>query len=120
MENQNRTPVDFKTLDSVTVSLRRPSKWYMYVVKRVLREKNSVDIKARPDAASQVIRVAEALKRLGYVEYCSYKTESKINEDSVVSRFLVVNVKKTADFDKLFDEREKERDAQMKENDTKQ
>jgi len=74
------------------------------IVKRVLKEKNTVDIKARPSAAAQVVRVAEALKRLGYVTYVKYYTTSVITNDNL-QRFIVVTVQKTKDFDKLYDER---------------
>ena len=103
-----RKEVDYSTLTSVNVSFRRPAKWYMYVVKRVLKTKDTVDIKARPSAAAQVVRVCEALKRLGYVSYIKYYTTSTILE-GVLQRFIVVNVKKTSQFDKLYDEREVER-----------
>lgn len=108
MEQTKRQEVDYSTLDKVNVSFRRPAKWYMYVVKRVLKHKQSVDIRARPSAAAQVVRVCEALKRLGYVTYSNYYTTS-IVDGQVLQRFLVVNVKKTKDFDKLYDERETER-----------
>ena len=126
--NQTKTPtdkperkeVDYATLDSVNVSFRRPAKWYMYVVKRVLKTKDQVEIKARPSAAAQVVRVCEALKRLGYVSYVKYFTQSVIVE-SVLQRFLVVEVKKTKDFDKLYDAREEERkkNLETKEAETK-
>jgi hypothetical protein len=105
---QKRQEVDYATLDKVNVSFRRPAKWYMYVVKRVLKTKNTLDIRARPSAAAQVVRVCEALKRLGYVTYTNYYTTS-IVEGEVLQRFLVVNVKKTKEFDKLYDDREVER-----------
>ena len=110
MEGQTkRQEVDYATLDKVNVSFRRPAKWYMYVVKRVLKHKSTVDIRARPSAAAQVVRVCEALKRLGYISYVNYYTTSDCSDKNVLQRFLVVNVKKTSNFDKLYDERETER-----------
>lgn len=109
MSTENkRQEVDYSTLDKVNISFKRPAKWYMYVVKRVLKTKEKVDIRARPSAAAQVVRVCEALKRLGYVTYNNYYTHSVI-DGSVLQRFLVVSVKKTPGFDKLYDEREVER-----------
>ena len=110
-QGANATPkveTDYSKLDAVNLSFRRPAKWYMYVVKRVLKEKATVDIKARPSAAAQVVRVAEALKRLGYVTYVKYYTTTTI-VNGALQRFIVVNVKKTAEFDKLYDAREEER-----------
>ena len=103
-----KVETDYSKLDAVNLSFRRPAKWYMYVVKRVLKEKATVDIKARPSAAAQVVRVAEALKRLGYVTYVKYYTTTTI-VNGALQRFIVVNVKKTAEFDKLYDAREEER-----------
>ena len=107
-KREERTELDYSTLDKVNVSFKRPAKWYMYVAKRVLKHKDSIDIRARPAAAAQVVRVCEALKRLGYVTYKNYYTTSNI-EGSMLQRFIVVNVRKTKDFDKLYDERETER-----------
>jgi len=107
-KTEKRQEVDYATLEKVNVSFRRPAKWYMYVVKRVLKHKENIDIRARPSAAAQVVRVCEALKRLGYISYANYYTTSNIEND-VLQRFLVVNVKKTKSFDKLYDEREEER-----------
>ena len=58
-----RKVTDFTKLDTVTLSFNRPAKWYMYVVKQVLKSRESCDIRARPLGAAQVVRVAEALKR---------------------------------------------------------
>ena len=105
---QPRQETDYSKLDAVNLSFRRPAKWYMYVVKRVLKEKSQVDIRARPSAAAQVVRVAEALKRLGYVSYTRYYTTTQVVKGAL-QRFIVVNVRKTADFDRLYDAREEER-----------
>ena len=80
----------------------------MYVVKQVLQHKEQIDIRARPSAAAQVVRVAEALKRLGYITYVKYQTTTVINEGRL-QRFIIVTVKKTPNFKKLFEEREAER-----------
>lgn len=111
-QTQERKPVDFTTLDCVNLTFKRPAKWYMYAVKQVLKAKEKVDIRARPSAAAQVVRVAEALKRLGYVTYLKYQTTTVINEGRL-QRFIIVTVKRTADFNKLFDEREAERAKKM-------
>merc|ERR1712170_153017 len=103
---------DYSKLEAVNLSFRRPAKWYMYVVKRVLKERGTVDIKARPSAAAQVVRVAEALKRLGYVTYVRYYTTTVV-VDNALQRFIVVNVKKPNDFDKLYDQREEERTKKL-------
>ena len=103
-----RKQTDFSKLDTVTLSFNRPAKWYMYVVKQVLKTRDSCDIRARPLGAAQVVRVAEALKRLGYITYEKYFTSTVIDNERL-QRFITVKVKKTKDFQKLFDQREAER-----------
>ena len=103
-----RKQADYTKLDTVTLSYNRPAKWYMYVVKQVLKTRDSCDIRARPLGAAQVVRVAEALKRLGYITYEKYFTSTVIDKERL-QRFITVKVKKTNDFQKLYDQREAER-----------
>lgn len=111
-QRERRPPTDYSKLDTVTLSFKRPAKWYMYVVKSTLKEKPSVEIRARPSGASQVVRVAEALKRLGYITYEKYYTTSEVIDKDLL-RYIVVRVKKTDNFDKLFKEREEERSKRL-------
>lgn len=112
-QGQQQTPqrqeTDYSKLETVTISDRRPTRWYMYIVKRVLKERGTVDIRARPLAVAQCIRVCEGLKKLGYIDYVRYHstTLESINQNLV--RFFVVSVKKTANFEKLYAQREEER-----------
>ncbi len=103
-----RKQADYTKLDTVTLSYNRPAKWYMYIVKQVLKTRDSCDIRARPLGAAQVVRVAEALKRLGYITYEKYYTSTVIDKERL-QRFITVKVKKTKDFQKLYDQREAER-----------
>ena len=107
-KQQERKQADYSKLDTVTLSYNRPAKWYMYVVKQVLRHRDSCDIRARPLGTAQVVRVAEALKRLGYITYEKYFTSTVIDNNRL-QRFITVKVKKTKDFQKLYDQREAER-----------
>ena len=113
-----RKQTDFSKLETVTLSFNRPAKWYMYVVKQVLRTRETVDIRARPLGAAQVVRVAEALKRLGYITYVKYWTTTTVI-DGRLQRYIIVTVKKTKDFQKLYDEREAERKKNMEEQEKK-
>ena len=114
-ERTGKKQTDYSKLDVVNLSFNRPAKWYMYVVKQVLKAKKTVEIRARPSGAAQVVRVSEALKRLGYIVYKNYQTTTVIT-DGKLQRFIVVNVEKTKDFDKLFAERENERNKMIEEN----
>ena len=107
-----RKQADYTKLDTVTLSYNRPAKWYMYIVKQVLKTRDSCDIRARPLGAAQVVRVAEALKRLGYITYEKYYTSTVIDKERL-QRFITVKVKKTKDFQKLYDQREAERAKMM-------
>ena len=103
-----RPPTDYTKLETVNLSFNRPAKWYMYIVKQALQHRDTVDIRARPLGAAQVVRVAEALKRLGYITYVKYFTNTTI-DNGRLQRFITVTVKKTKDFDKLYEAREAER-----------
>ena len=107
-----RKQTDYSKLDTVTLSYNRPAKWYMYVVKQVLKTRDTWDIRARPLGAAQVVRVAEALKRLGYITYEKYFTTTVVEKERL-QRFITVKVKKTKDFQKLYDQREAERAKMM-------
>ena len=110
--NTERVETDYSKLNAVNISFNRPAKWYMYIVKRVLKEKESIEVKARPSAAAQAIRVAEALKRLGYLEISDYSTTTVVDERGL-DRFLVINVTRTNNFNQLYDKREEERKKEM-------
>ena len=107
-----RPPTDYTKLETVNLSFNRPAKWYMYIVKQALQHRDTVDIRARPLGAAQVVRVAEALKRLGYITYVKYFTTTVVT-DGRLQRYIIVTVKKTKDFQKLFDEREAERSKML-------
>ena len=103
-----REETDFSKLFAVNISFKRPAKWYMYVVKKVLKVHSTTVIKARPLAAAHAIRVVEALRRLGYLTITNCSTTT-VSDERGLDRFLVINVSRTSDFDRLFDVREEER-----------
>ena len=116
---RERKQTDYSTLESVNLSFNRPAKWYMYVVKQALKSRDKVDIKARPLGAAQVVRVAEALKRLGYITYEKYFTNTVVT-DGRLQRFITVTVKKTENFQKLYDAREEERKKMLESKEKKE
>ncbi len=103
-----RPHANYAELKEVNMTFNKPAKWYMYIVKQVLLHREQCDIKARPNGAAQVVRVAEALKRLHYFTYVKYHTKTVIDNNRL-QRFIIVTVKKTKDFQKLYDKREEER-----------
>ena len=112
LEEEGGKKTDLSKLETVNISLNRPAKWYMYVIKQVLKNRENVDVRAGPLGAAQAIRCVEALKRLGYITYSKYYTTSDIT-DGRIKKYIVIKVKKTKDFQKLFDEREAERNKMM-------
>ena len=80
----------------------------MYVIKQVLKTRGSVEIRGRVLGAAQAVRVSEALKILGYISYEKYYTTTVVN-DGILQRFIIIKVKKTENFQKLFEKGEAER-----------
>ena len=103
-----RKQADYSKLDTVTLSYSGSTKSYMYVDNQILWIRDSCDIRVRPLGAAQVIRVDEDLKRLGYITYDKYFTSTLVDKEKL-QRFITVKVKKTNDFQKLYDQREAER-----------
>ena len=116
---REKKQTDYSQLESVNLSFNRPAKWYMYVVKQALKSRETVDIKARPLGAAQVVRVAEALKRLGYITYEKYFTNTVVTEGRL-QRFITVTVKKTKNFQQLYDAREEERKKMLESKEKKE
>lgn len=113
VENLNEEKIgkeltDLSKLEHINISFSRPVKWDMYFIKLVLKTRENIDIRARPLGAAKAISIVEALKRLGYITYEKYYTETQVI-DGKLQRYFNVKVKKTKDFQKLFDEREAER-----------
>ena len=104
----DRKKADYSKLEYINISFKRPVKWYMYIVKQVLQTRENVGIRARSLGAAKAIRVAEALKFLGYITYINYYTNT-IVIDGKIERYLIINVKKTKDFQKIYNTREEER-----------
>ena len=107
-ENIEKKSTDLTKLEYINISFSIPVKWYMYFIKQVLKTTVNIKIRARPFGAGKAIRIVEALKTLGYISYEKYYTTTLII-DGKLQRYIIINVKKTNDFQKLFDERESER-----------
>ena len=80
----------------------------MNKTKDFLKENKKIKFVAHTNTANLSTRVAETLKRLGYVEFDDVKTETKIVNDTRQVR-LVITMHNTANFDKLYKENEEER-----------
>ena len=76
-------------------------------VKEYLKANKKIKIVANTNSADQASRVAETLKRLGYVEFDDIKTETVI-KNNTRQVTLVITVHNTPDFDRLYKEHEDE------------
>ena len=86
----------------------------MDLAKRFLKDNRKIKLVANTLSASQTTRVAETLKREGFVIFQDIQTQTKIINDSrVVS--LIITMEATPDFDKLYKEDEEQRKKRMEE-----
>ena len=76
--------------------------------KEFLKANKKIKIVGTTPNANQASHLAEALRRLGYIEFDDIKTETLVKNDSRQVR-LVFTVHTTPDFDKLYQEHEAER-----------
>ena len=87
---------------------------FMYQFKEFLKANKKIKIVANTLNANQAARLAETLRRLGYIEFDDVKTETVIRNDSRQVR-LIITVHVTSDFDKLYQEHEAERKEKIEE-----
>ena len=80
----------------------------MYIVKEMLLNRETVDLVAGTQGANVAIRAAEALARLHYITYADIRTETLIIDERRRTR-VVLSLKKTSEFKKLYDENEENR-----------
>ena len=81
---------------------------------------NKIKIVANTRSASQAVRLAETLKRLGYVTFDDIQTETLVREGRQTR--IAITVHKTADFDKLYKEsleKRKQREEERKKDEKK-
>lgn len=99
------TPHDAKEL---RVTANENTKRIMYLAKEFLLNNETVDIVSGTAGAPTASRACETLSRLNYVTYEDIKTETTISNDRRRTR-LVITLKKTSEFKKLYDENEANR-----------
>ena len=80
----------------------------MYLAKEFLNSNKKIKIVANTKSASQAVRLAETLKRLGYVTLEDIQTETLVREGGRQTR-IAITVKNTPDFDKLYKDSQEER-----------
>ena len=75
----------------------------MYLAKELLLTTDKINISGITNSATIVARSAEGLVRFGYVTYENVKTETIIENNRKRIRF-VITIKKTPEFEKLYNE----------------
>ena len=86
----------------------------MYLTKFFLKDNKKIKLIGKSHNASQTAHVAEALKRLGYVEFDDIKTETGVINNTRQVK-LVITMHNTPDFDKLYKENEEKRNKIIEE-----
>ena len=93
----------------------------MYLAKELLISSEKLNLIASTNSSPTATRAAETLVRLGYVTFDNIQTLTEIKNDRRVIR-LIITLKKTANFNKLYEEnqkykkeREEEREKESKE-----
>ena len=84
------------------------TKKVMYLVKELLINSDRVNIIAGTKSSSVGTRAAETLVRFGYVTYENIQTLTDVKNDRRSIR-LIITLKKTDNFDKLYKENEEQR-----------
>ena len=87
----------------------------MYLAKEFLNTNKKIKIVANTRSAREAVRLAETLKRLGYVTFDDIQTETLVREGRQTR--IAITVHNTPDFDKLYKESLEER--KKKEEETK-
>ena len=79
----------------------------MYLAKEFLNTNKKIKIVANTRSAREAVRLAETLKRLGYVTFDDIQTETLVREGRQTR--IAITVHNTPDFDKLYKESLEER-----------
>ena len=82
------------------------SKRVMYNAKVLLAQHDNIELVAGTGGSPVAVRAAESLVRLGYVIYDSIKTDTILSTSGRRRTKLSIKLKKTPDYQKLFDENE--------------
>ena len=90
------------------------AKRVMYLVKEILKSSDKINIIANTNSSPIGTRAAETLARLGYVTFENVQTLTEVKNDRRSIR-LIITLKKTANFEKLYKENEQERKKKQEE-----
>lgn len=80
----------------------------MYFAKELLRNSEKINIISGTNSAGVAAIAAETLFRLGYITYENIRTETVVDHDRRRIRYVIA-IKKTSNFEKLYQENEENR-----------
>ena len=98
------------------------TKKVMYFVKEILKSNDRINMIAGTNSSPVATRAAETLVRFGYVTFDNIRTLTEIKNNRRTIR-LIITLKKTGNFDKLYKENEEQRkkkQAEREENNQKE
>ena len=84
------------------------AKKVMYYVKEILLSTEKINIVSGTKSSAVATRAAETLVRLGYVTFDNVQTLTEVRNDRRNIR-LIITLKKTSNFQKLYKENEEEK-----------
>ncbi len=84
------------------------AKRIMYLAKEFLMNNDKIEVASNTNTAVVASRAAESLVRLNYATYENIRTETTVANDRRRTR-LVITLKKTSEFNKLYEENEANR-----------
>ena len=106
INTQNYAPNTEQSSNELKVSPIDNSKRVMYNAKILLGKNDSIELVAGTGGSPVAVRAAESLVRLGYVTYESIKTDTILSSTGRRRTKLSIKLKKTIDYQKLFEENE--------------
>ncbi len=77
----------------------------IFLAKEILNSNEKIELIASTGSAPAATRAADNLVRLGYVTFENIQTSTEIHEGRRIK--LIITLKKTANFQKLYDENQK-------------
>ena len=80
----------------------------IYLTKELLLSSEQINLVASTSSAATASRAAETLVRLGYVTYANIQTVTDVKNDRRSTK-LIITLKKTNNFEKLYKENEEVR-----------
>ena len=90
------------------------TKKVMYHIKEILRSDEKIKVTANTNSSPVATRAVESLVRFGYVTYENIQTLTDVVNDRRSIRLIII-LKKTANFNKLYEENEQERKRKQEE-----